>query len=653
MGRTAKNTAIFSALTLLSRLSGVLRVMMFAYILGGGRLNDAYQLANTIPNIIYEFIMGGLLSAIFIPVLVRAQEEKGKSSAEAWRVANLLVGYVGAILAVVSLIGVLLSPVIIDGMTFLAREPGAVASRDQATTFFRYFAPQMLFYGLNAVFMAILNSHEIFAITAAAPILNNVVVIVTLWAFGHGWIGPTGLAIGTTAGIAAMALVQMPWLVKIRMPIRPLFDFRDPLFRAIGALGVPVVAVSIANLISTAVRANLLYTEAGGFTAYSFCFILIMMPYGIFAVSIATVLYPQLARQSADGNQPAFRETMARGLRHTAFIMLPIALGMSLLAEPMTRVLFERGNFSPAHSAYTARFLALYALSILPYALLMFGSRAFYATKDTLTPAWINVGGVVLNVCLNFALMHFMGVAGIALASTITYLCTMGVSICLLRRQHGPLGGTPLLVAIGKMFAAAACMGLVLSAGLRMTEPEVTSLHRGARTKLILPAFDTKGHVIPITKAQDWRELWTRLGEDYRIPEVDFSRQTVIAIFGPRSETTSSLDLRRKEIAGDGTVLFHVDVRESTSKPTATDKPDTRPPFLLVKVNSTVTAANAEFTPVTSASRGAFSRMIQAPELGRLLLLVALGSAIYLGLAWLLRVEEVRAVFLRFTKTVI
>ncbi|MCX7624700.1 MAG: murein biosynthesis integral membrane protein MurJ, partial [Candidatus Sumerlaeaceae bacterium] len=398
MSRLAKHTLSFSLLTLLSRITGLIRVSAFAAVLGSGRFDDAYQLANTIPNIIYEFIMGGLLSAILIPLLVEAQQRHGKDSPEAWRIANLLLGYVGVTLAALSAIAVILSPLIVAVLTGLGSGVHAQQSRELASYFFRFFAPQMFFYGLNAVFMAILNSRGIFAITAAAPILNNILVIATVLLFRAGYIGVTGLAVGTTAGIASMALCQIPWLIALKMPWQPKAPLKDPLLKSILALGLPVLAVGAANLVATIVRSNFLYTVGSGFTTYTFCFQLIMMPYGIIAVSIATVLYPVLAEHAARGSKSEFLRTLVGGTKWTSFVLLPIVVVMSGLAEPIVRVVFERGQFSYANTRFTAQFLAIYALSILPYSLVVLATRAFYAQKDTLTPMWINIFGVILSI---------------------------------------------------------------------------------------------------------------------------------------------------------------------------------------------------------------------------------------------------------------
>lgn len=647
----AKNTAVFSALTLLSRVSGLLRVMAFAAILGSGRgasgrLNDAFQLANTIPNILYEFIMGGVLSAVFIPVLVRAQEKSGKTSPEAWRVANLLMGTVGLILAGVSVLGVLLAPQITWLMTSFSPKVSTAESKELATYFLRFFAPQMLFYGLNAVFMAILNSHKIFAITAAAPILNNIVVLLTLGLYGTGVIDVAGLGVGTTAGVAAMALVQVPWLLKIGMPLRPRFNFRDPVFLGITALGAPVVAVSVANLIGTAIRANLLYTVPGAFTTYTFSFILIMMPYGVFAVSVATVLYPALSRHAAAGELAEFRSTMSLGMRWTTLAMLPVALGLAVLAEPVARVLFERGQFTWSDTRFTASFLRVYALSIFPYALVIFATRVFYSFSDTRTPAWINVGGVVVNVVLNFVLLRWMGAPGIALSSTVTYTLTTIVSLVIIRRRYRGLGGREFALGMGRMALAGLLMALAVSAALHGSRPGVALIAGGPRAPLFAPESARMGNAMLIRDAGSLRKYFEATGAAAdEIPPVDFARESFIAVFGPASETTTTLRLESLVRGEDGTatatVAVHRPPPDQRAAPRVIHIPQ-KPPYLYLIAAGDTREIRAEFRITDSPPPSRWARVLQAPDAVRVVLLVLLGAVVYLVSAWALGVGELR-----------
>ncbi|RMH29430.1 MAG: murein biosynthesis integral membrane protein MurJ [Candidatus Hydrogenedentota bacterium] len=650
MNKVLRHTTTFSFLTLLSRITGLLRVMAFAAILGSGRFDDAYQLANTIPNILYEFIIGGVLSSILIPLLVREQQRHGKSSPEAWRTANLLLGYVGGILAIVSAAAVALAPQIVGLLTALGKSSHAAASRELSVYFFRFFAPQMFFYGLNAVFMAILNSHKIFGITAAAPILNNVVVITTLLLYRMGWVGVTGLAVGTTAGIAAMALVQVPWLLKIRMPIRPRFSLRDPLLGSVVTLSLPVLVVAAANLVATAVRTNLLYSVGGGYTTYTFCFQLVMMPYGIIAVSIATVLYPTLAEHAAKDDRAQFLETMSRGVRWTTLALLPISVGICLLAEPITRVLFERGQFHYADSLFTSRFLALYALSIVPYALVVFATRIFYALKDTRTPAWINIAGVVLNIALNFLFMRWFGIPGIALSSAVTYVFTLALSLNALRKRLEWTLLPDLLLYCGRMLGASLAMAVVVWPLLTLTQPKIAILEQGREFPAHVSARYDAGGSLVLSEQREFQRFWSLLRqEDSPTPTVDFSKNRVVVVFAPRGTCHAWLRLAhvtRKE--GDSTPALLVEVYRRPIP--AGTPPPAEPAFLVAQMAGTFDSANVRFVIYDDRPHVRWLRALQLPELARLTAISVVGALVYLVACKLFGIREIGALFQSFTR---
>jgi len=644
MSNLARNTLVFSGLTMVSRLTGLLRLVAFTYAIGVQRsLADAYNLANVIPNILYEFVVGGLLSALFLPLLVREQESKGKNSSEAWAVANLLLGTVGVVLAIASVFAMAAAPYIVSGLTFLGK--GISPERHaEATMFLRFFAPQMFFYGLNALFMAILNSHNIFAITAAAPIINNLVAIATLVAFRFGWVGATGLAIGTTAGIAAMALVQLPWLVKIRMPVRPRVNFRNPVFRSATMLGIPIVAVAIANLAGTAVRTNLLSTVLGGFTAFTICFQLIMMPYGIFAVAIATVLYPALSRAAVDSTQQGFGRTLVTGFNWTSYMMFPVAVGLAAVALPLTRVLFEHrgGEFRYSDSVFTADFLRVYALSILPYSLVMFATRGFYALKDTKTPALINILGVVVNAGISYYLLRLMSIRGVALAAVITYGLTTLLSLQFLRRhfQGGEFG--QLLKSFLRIAAATAVMAFAVESAARFTQPNVVVLARGSRLPIRVPASAASGGSVLVTGTADWEALRRHLDlETTAVPRLDFPRESVVLVFGPQSASTTSLEIRQSQVTSSSlTAKLHVRRREGTP---AADLP-TSPSYLLLKVKGMVGQVHQsmEVQPWKRGASGFFSG-----EVLRLVMLVLLGGFVYLVTSIVLGAREPMSIVTR------
>lgn len=641
MASYARNTAIFSVLTLCSRLTGLLRIIVFTFAIGGRDiLADAFQLANLVPNIIYEYIAGGMMSAIFIPLLVRAQEKDGKTGEEAWRVANLLLGAVSVILLTVTLVAMLCSPVLINTLTMMSSGTDAAAARPLATTLFYFFAPQILCLGLNAVFMAILNANSVFAVTAAAPIINNIVCIITLLAYRYGLVGVTGLAVGTTLGVFSMVLVQLPWLLKLGMKVRPKFNLKDPIFKSVTKLGIPVLGESVANLFGWIFRSNLLFTVVGAFAIYTICFQIVMMPYGIFACSIATVLFPALARHMDAGRIKEFVADMSLGIRWTTFIMLPVGLGVCVLALPLTRALFEHrgGRFEYADSLFMAKYLNLYALSIVPYALVVFGTRIFYSMKDTKTPAVINISGVFTNAALSYFLLKKMGTPGIGLAASITYTLTMLTSYTIIRRRIGSLDGKKIIFSIAKMAGASILMVIAVTSLERYTQPQFVVIENGTRLKMNLPQSALSGNIVSIPNEESWRKIWEGMGKKINLlPEIDFEKNSLALVIAPIAETTTTMRIRDFDPKSN-LVRMTIAKSNGTSNTLENAEGDYRPAYTLLKTKFPTQNTKVDFTIVEagkSHSAGFFHG-----EIFRLIVLIATGGIVYFVSALLLQTEE-------------
>lgn len=600
-------------------------------------LADSYQLAYLIPSTIYEFIVGGLLSAVFIPLLVSEQEKHGKDSPETWNVANLLTGAVGVLLTIAGLVGFVAAPYIIQALTALGEGAAAEEKQRLATLMFRYFTPQIVLLGLNAVCMAILNSLAVFAVTAAAPIVNNLVVIACFLAYHYGVIDVTGLAIGTTLGTASMILAQVPWLVKAGMKFRPQFNLRHPVFRSVGQMGWPIVVVSIANLVGWVVRSNLLNTVLGAFAIYTLCFQIIMMPYGIFAVSIATVLYPTLSRHAANKRMGEFIGDMALGFRWTTFILLPMSLGLAALSLPVVRVLFEHrgGQFTYSDSLFASAFLGYYALSIAPYALVMFATRVFYSTKDTATPAAINIAGVAFNAVISYVLLKTMGAAGIALGAALTYALTTAASLVMIKRLTGGLGGRAFWVPMLKMAGAAALMVVVVTGAERMSRPQVVVMERGKRLAMTVPQSATKGGLSLISDEVQLARVWSAMQETTAtLPDVDFSRKTLALVWGPVSRTTSSLQLRGQRAGSEFQLEAIVAPDQSAAATTSSIASGAapvwpRPAYALVELSRPHASASLSIS-VAAPGQARVKNPWTETELFRVVWLSLLGAMIYI-----------------------
>ena len=472
----------------LSRATGLARTAAMAIALGvsESRLADSYNIANTLPNIIYELVLGGVLSSVFIPVLV--EELRTRVRDEAWRSVSALVTTALVVLVAMTVATVLLAPLIID--VFSGRVSGA-EGREQhalATFFLQLFAPQIALYGFAAIADGLLNAHGKFALPAFAPIVNNVVVILTFVVFAGVTVGtPTNasvnddlglkllLGLGTTAGVAAFALVYVPALARLPGRLWPRFDFHHPAVRKLGRLSAWTFGYVITNVLGTVVSFVLANGVQGGITSYVTAFAFFQVPIGIAAISVITVLTPKMAAHFIDGDTDAFRARVAGGLRLAGLLMLPATALYLVLGEPLIRTLLEHGVTGAKSAEFVASVLRYFAIGLLPFAAFQLLRAAFYARQDARTPAYVNVVENAVTIGLDFALFGLMHVQGLALAHSLGYVAGCAVAIVPLARAIGGLERSRTVVELGKVALAAGAMAgamlLVLAAVRSGTEP--------------------------------------------------------------------------------------------------------------------------------------------------------------------------------------
>jgi putative peptidoglycan lipid II flippase len=466
--------------TALSRLTGFLRVSAMAFALGvaESRLADAYNVANTTPNIIYELALGGILSSVFIPVFVEWLQSRGRE--EAWHTARAVMTSALLLLGAIAVVGIVASSLIIRVYTFRVQGPEREAAQALASFFLKWFMPQIVFYGLGAVATGLLNAHRRFAAPMFAPILNNVTVIATFLTFaalpGPAEPTPDGitdlqryvLAVGTTMGVAVMTLALWPPLRRVGFRWRWALDLHDPGLRRIARLAgwafVYVVVNQVGYLIVIVFAAGI----QGGYTAYAAAFIFFQLPHAIFTVSIMTALLPSLSGHWADGDRAAFRIQLAQGIRATAFIVVPAAFGYLALAVPITRLLLEHGVTRPESTEMVARVLIAFSLGLFSFSSFQLLLRAFYAMQDTRTPALIKAGTVGLHTALNFVLFRYLKVEGLALAHAIAYTFAAGAGLIIVRRRLGGLEGRRLAMSLSKIGLAGGATGLAAFAASRL-----------------------------------------------------------------------------------------------------------------------------------------------------------------------------------------
>ena len=510
LGRSA---AVMAVGTTLSRITGLGRLVAMAIALGvtESRLADSYNVANTMPNVIYELILGGLLTSVFIPVLV--EELRKKRDDDAWESVSALVTTSLVTVVAITVLVVIGAPWIIRLFTF--RLSGEVRAEQQelATFFLRIFAPQIAFYGIASIAGGLLNAHDRFAVPMFAPILNNVVVIATLLAFAAfvplRLDEPASLAqklllgVGTTAGVAILALAHWPAVRRLPGKLRWRPDFRHPSVRKLARLSLWTLGYVVANQLSFSVGLVLAYDVEGGVTAMFIAFAFFNLPYGIAAVSIMTALVPRMSSQAVEGDEDGFRGSVGSAMRLMGLLLLPATAGYLVLSRPLVTTLLEHGVMEAESSELVAEVLNMFAIGLVPFSFYLLLLRAFYARQDAKTPTLVNV--VLNTVYAVFSLILFpvFRVQGLAFAHSLCYFSGALLAGILLSRRIGGLGTRRTLAALSRAaiasFVAAVAMVVALQGVNALMDPS------GERALVQLVAGVLAGGVASLVAAKALR----------------------------------------------------------------------------------------------------------------------------------------------------
>ena len=459
--------------TVLSRVTGLLRLAAIAAALGvveSGRLADTYNLGNTAPNIIYELVLGGILTSVFVPVFVELLEKEGRE--RAWQVASAIINLSLVVLVGIATVGILAAPLIASA--YAVRLEGAEAARqvEVLTFLLRLFIPQIVFYGLAALTAGLLNAHKRFGAPMYTPVLNNLAVIAVFIAFhqAYGEIDNLDavstnqlliIGLGTTAGVALMAIAQIPFLRglgKYKMTL----SARHPALKKIARLSVFVIGYVVTNQIGYLVVQWLANAQVGGYTAYVSAFTFFMLPHGLFAVSVITALLPGMSADAANERWDAFRDRLSTGIRTTILLVLPAAVGYLILGEPVVRILLERGVMTARGTELVAGVLRYFVIGLVPFSIFQLLLRAFYALQDTKTPFKINLIAVGFNIVIDIPLFMAMQVRGLALGHALAYGLGTILQARALRRRTGGLDGRRIGRSLAKISAAAGGMAVLV-----------------------------------------------------------------------------------------------------------------------------------------------------------------------------------------------
>ena len=482
-----RHAAVMTTGTALSRLTGFLRLSAMTAALGVtvSSLGSIYTVANLTPNIVFELILGGILTSVFVPVFVDRLETKGPEDAR-----HVVEGVITLVLALTILVAVLAAIFAeqIIRLYLVASDRPHPAEIELGVFLLRWFMPQIVFYGVGAVAIGLLQAHRRFAPPMFAPILNNLVVMGTFVAYAIVRAGrpprvvgittteKTILGAGTTLGVVVMTAALWPSLRSLGYRLRVRMGWRHEAVRRLVRLAGWVALYVAVNQLAYVVVIVLNNRFDAGPQIYTTAFTVFQLPHAIFAVSIFTALLPGMSERWATGDPDGVRAFASRGLRDTAVITLPAALGLIVLAEPIVRLLFEHGAAQPADTVQIARTLQGFAAGLLFFSAFQLLTRTFYAMQDTRTPALVNVGAAVVNVAAALlfigAIGPFdLGLRGMAIAHATSYVVGSSLLFVLLRRRLGALDEAAIARTVGKaalaaLLAAAAALVVVRAWGV-------------------------------------------------------------------------------------------------------------------------------------------------------------------------------------------
>ncbi len=514
----ARSSAMVGVGTALSRVTGLLRIGAVTYALGTIAVADAYNLANTTPNIVYELILGGILSATLVPVFVdrfEADDDDGVSA---------IVTVATVALVALTVIAVVAAPAIFRIYTLRKSSADARQLATVGVPLTRLFLPQILFYGLTAIGTALLNARRRFAAPALAPVLNNIVVCgaLVLFARAAGKAPSLGavrsdngllllLGLGTTAGIVAMTVVLWWPLRRAGVRLRWRFQPRHPAVRKVASLSGWTVGYVVANQIALAVVLALAARRTGDASAYTYAFVFFQLPHGLFAVSLMTTFVPELSSLASRGDWPGYRARFALGLRWLVIVVVPAAVGYVVLARPLVAALLARGSLNATSAALVADILAALAIGLPGFSIYLFTLRGFYALKDTRTPFLLNGLENGMNILLAVALVGALHVQGLALAYAGAYSVAALVALVALSRRVGGVDGKAIGSSALRVGVAAAAMGLTVWA----VAHAVGSNHgAGAVARVgagVVVGAVVYGGVLAAVGASELRALWEHL----------------------------------------------------------------------------------------------------------------------------------------------
>jgi len=441
------------AAILLSKISGLVRDQIMAGYFGITYDADAFIWADYIPNLFRVLFAESLIIAAFIPIYSAYLKKNEKNDLRIF--VNSIINILTLALLIISVIIFIFSPEI---GSLLSRVANSQMNIYKFVVMNRIMIFSLVLMSLSSFATSILNSHNIFTVPSLAPFVMNIITIISVIVFFNR-IGIYSMAIGIIAGSFAYLAVQLPQLRISPVRYRFFIDFRHKGVRKIFSLMVPILlslgAVYLNNSIDYFFALNL---GEGNTVALTLSWRVANLPLGVFSVAIVTVLYPLISRQAVTNDIKGIKESLSLGVREIGYMMVPATAGLAILSYPIIKVLFQHYNFNAGNTEKVGYILIFHSLGLVFFGLLMILNRVFYAFKNVKTPLKVAGVSIITNIILDWVLIKFMDVGGLALSTSLVALCNVAILIIIFKKNIGGFGGRRIFKSYGKIFAATAVM---------------------------------------------------------------------------------------------------------------------------------------------------------------------------------------------------
>ncbi len=463
MNRIARAASLVMALFIVSRALGLVREMVIGAQFGASAELDAYLAAFRLPDLLFTLVAGGALASAFIPTFSErlAHKDMDGAWALASKVGNLLLL---SLIILAALAAALARPLVAHIIA-----PGFSPEQQALTVeLMRWMLVSTVIFGVSGLIMGILNSFHHFLLPALAPVFYNLAIILAAWLLAPG-MGIHALVVGVVAGATLHLLIQTPGLIRQKAHWTPSLSFADPGVREVLRLMAPRVlglAIVQINFIVNVFLAS--HLVEGSISAMNYAWLIMLLPQGIFAQSIATAAFPTFSHQAALNERKAMQHTLGGLFSLLIFLTLPSAVLLILLRQPIVALLLQRGAFDAHDTQMTAYALGFFALGLVSHALVEVSARSFYALKDTKTPVVIGVAAMGLNVLLSLLLIKPLAIGGLALANATATTLEMAALLWMLRRKLGGWEERRVAASLVRAAGASLAMSAVLLGLMRL-----------------------------------------------------------------------------------------------------------------------------------------------------------------------------------------